>query len=71
MITIDDKTYTEDDLNASQVAQVQRINSLRLDLSELEMRAQEINVLLSAYGSSLKESLSEQEDNKECQKQET
>jgi hypothetical protein len=71
MITIDDKTYTEDDLNASQVAQVQRINSLRLDLAELEMRAQEINVLLSAYGSSLKESLSEQEDNEECQKQET
>ena len=71
MITIDDKTYTEDDLNASQVAQVQRINSLRLDLSELEMRAQEINVLLSAYGSSLTESLSEQEDNEECQKQET
>ena len=71
MITIDDKTYTEEDLNASQVAQVQRINSLRLDLAELEMRAQEINVLLSAYGSSLKESLSEQEDNEECQKQET
>lgn len=71
MITIDDKTYTEDDLSASQVAQVQRINSLRLDLAELEMRAQEINVLLSAYGSSLKESLSEQEDNEECQKQET
>ena len=71
MITIDDKTYTEEDLNASQMAQVQRINSLRLDLAELEMRAQEINVLLSAYGSSLKESLSEQEDNEECQKQET
>lgn len=71
MITIDDKTYTEDDLSATQVAQVQRINSLRLDLAELEMRAQEINVLLSAYGSSLKESLSEQEDNEECQKQET
>ena len=71
MITIDDKTYTEEDLHASQMTQVQRINSLRLDLAELEMRAQEINVLLSAYGSSLKESLSEQEDNEECQKQET
>lgn len=71
MITIDDKTYTEEDLSATQVTQVQRINSLRLDLAELEMRAQEINVLLSAYGSSLKESLAEQGDNEECQKQET
>lgn len=57
MITIDDKTYTEEDLSEAQVAQVQRMNSLRLDLAELEMRAQELNVLLSAYANSLQESL--------------
>jgi len=57
MITIDDKTYTEEDLSEAQVAQVQRMNSLRLDLAELEMRAQELNILLSAYANSLQESL--------------
>ena len=57
MITIDDKTYTEEDLSEAQVAQVQRMNSLRLDLAELEMRSQELNVLLSAYANSLQESL--------------
>lgn len=65
MITIDDKTYTEDDLSATQVAQVQRIESLRIDLNELEMRAQEINVLLSAYANSLNESLSTSEEEDE------
>lgn len=65
MITIDDKTYTEDDLSATQVAQVQRIESLRIDLAELEMRAQEINVLLSAYANSLNESLSASEEEDE------
>ncbi len=65
MITINDKTYTEDDLSATQVAQVQRIESLRIDLAELEMRAQEINVLLSAYANSLNESLSASEEEEE------
>jgi len=65
MITIDDKTYTEEDLSATQVAQVQRIESLRIDLAELEMRAQEINVLLSAYANSLNESLSASEEEEE------
>ncbi len=65
MITIDDKTYTEDDLSATQVAQVQRIESLRIDLAEVEMRAQEINVLLSAYANSLNESLSASEEEDE------
>lgn len=65
MITIDDKTYTEEDLSATQVAQVQRIESLRIDLAELEMRAQEINVLLSAYANSLNESLSASEEEDE------
>ena len=61
MITIDDKTYTEDDLNEAQVAQVQRINVLRGELNQLEMQAQEINVLINAYAGSIKESLSEEE----------
>lgn len=65
MITIGDKTYTEEDLSGEQLAQVQRINSLRLDLSELQMRAQEINVLLDAYASSLKDSLTDDEPEEE------
>ena len=61
MITIDEKTYTEDDLNAAQIAQVERINVLREQLNQLEMQAQELNVLISAYANSIKESLSEEE----------
>lgn len=61
MITIDDKTYTEEDLDEAQIVQVQRIKSLRLDLSELEMRAQELNILISAYANTIKEGLSEEE----------
>ena len=61
MITIDDKTYTKEDLSAAQVAQVQRLESLRIDLAEMEMRAKEINVLISAYAGSLKDSLTEAE----------
>ena len=61
MITIDDKTYTEEDLNEGQIAQVQRINALRNDLNELNMRTQELNILVNAYANSLKESLTEEE----------
>lgn len=61
MITIDDKTYTEDDLNEEQIALVQRVNVLRGELNQLEMRTQELNVLISAYANAIKESLSEEE----------
>ena len=61
MLTIDDKTYTEDDLNEAQKIQINRVNELQSDLAQLEMRMQELNVLINAYGSSLKESLAEEE----------
>ena len=60
MITIDDKTYTEDDLNDVQISQVQRIDVLRGELNQLEMRTQELNVLINAYANAIKESLSEE-----------
>jgi hypothetical protein len=61
MITIDDKTYTEEDLTEEQVVLVQRVNELRNELGQYEMRAQELNVLISAYANSIKEGLSEEE----------
>jgi len=61
MITIDDKTYTEDDLNNVQISQVQRIDVLRGELNQLEMRTQELNVIINAYANAIKESLSEEE----------
>jgi hypothetical protein len=61
MITIDDKTYTEDDLSEEQVVLVKRVNELRNELGQYEMRAQELNVLISAYANSIKEGLSEEE----------
>jgi len=61
MITIDDKTYTEEDLDDSQIVLVQRVNALQAELGQLEMRSQELNVLISAYANSIKEGLSEEE----------
>jgi len=61
MITIDDKTYTEDDLDDSQIVLVQRVNALQAELGQLEMRSQELNVLISAYANTIKEGLSEEE----------
>ncbi len=61
MITIDDKTYTEEDLTEEQVVLVKRVNELRNELGQYEMRAQELNVLISAYANSIKEGLSEEE----------
>ena len=61
MITIDDKTYTEEDLDDAQVVQVERVNALQAELNHLQMRAQELNILISAYANSIKEGLSEGE----------
>ena len=60
MITIDDKTYTEEDLDDAQVVQVERVNALQAELNHLQMRAQELNILISAYANSIKESLEEE-----------
>ncbi len=61
MITIDDKEYKEEDLDEGQIVQVQRMNALRAEQSQLDMRLQELNVLINAYANSLKESFSEEE----------
>lgn len=61
MIIIDDKEYTEEDLDEGQIVQVQRMNALRAEQSQLDMRLQELNVLLNAYANSIKESFSEEE----------
>ena len=60
MITIDDKTYTEEDLGDAQLVQVERVNALQAELNHLQMRAQELNILISAYANSIKESLEEE-----------
>ena len=65
MITIGDKTYTEEDLSGEQLAQVQRVNEIRGELASLQMRAQELNVLLDAYAGSLKDSLTDDEPEEE------
>ena len=61
MITIDDKTYTEDDLNEEQISLIQRVNVLQGELNQLQMRTQELNVIISAYVNALKQSLTEEE----------
>lgn len=61
MITIDDKTYTEDDLNEQQIGLVERVNVLQAELNQLQMRTQELNVIINAYANAIKEGLSEEE----------
>jgi len=61
MITIDDKKYTEEDLSDAQIAQVKRIDALRNELDHLSLQAQEINVLINAYASAIKEGFEEEE----------
>ena len=54
-----------EDLSEEQLAQVQRVNILRGELTQLNIRAQELNVLLDAYGYSLKTSLTDDEKKEE------
>jgi|TARA_R110000796_G_scaffold69277_1_gene158167 hypothetical protein len=62
MITLNDVTYEEGDLTPESVANVQRINELRRELVGHQMRAQELNVLISAYANAIQESISVVED---------
>jgi peptidoglycan hydrolase CwlO-like protein len=59
MITIDDIEYTEDDLNDVSKAHVNRINELRGQATQLQMQVEELNVLISAYASAIRESVQE------------
>jgi|TARA_R110000796_G_scaffold190475_1_gene307244 hypothetical protein len=62
MITINDVTYEEADLSPEAVANVQRVTELRRELVGHQMRASELNVLISAYGSAIQDSLTVVED---------
>ena len=61
MITIDDVTYTEDDLSEVAQMHVKRVNDLREESSKLQMMLEEKNVLISAYANAIRESLKEVE----------
>lgn len=60
MITIDDKTYDSDELSAAQQASVQRLLNLQSQVSDLTVQINELNLLVSAYHSALKDSLNEE-----------
>tara|TARA_R110000796_G_scaffold161648_1_gene278420 strand:- start:158 stop:358 length:201 start_codon:yes stop_codon:yes gene_type:complete len=66
MITIDDVTYTEDDLCEVAQMHVKRVNDLREESSTLQMMLEEKNVLISAYANAIRESLKEVEEVKEA-----
>tara|TARA_R100001369_G_scaffold24866_1_gene45567 strand:- start:80 stop:283 length:204 start_codon:yes stop_codon:yes gene_type:complete len=66
MISIDDVTYTEDDLSEIDQIHVKRINDLREESAQLQMMLQEKNVLISAYANAIRESVKEVEDVKEA-----
>ena len=66
MITIDDVTYTEDDLSEVAQMHVKRINDLREESSKLQMMLEEKNVLISAYANAIRESLKEVEEAEEA-----
>jgi hypothetical protein len=66
MISIDDVTYTEDDLSEIDQIHVKRINDLREESAQLQMMLQEKNVLISAYANAILESVKEVEEVKEA-----
>jgi len=66
MITIDDVTYTEDDLSEIAQMHVKRVNDLREESAQLGMMLEEKNVLISAYANAIRESLKEVEEVEEA-----
>lgn len=62
MITIDEVTYTEDDLSEIAQIHVKRVNALRNEASELQMLLDEKKVLISAYANAISESVKEVEE---------
>ena len=66
MTTIDDVTYTEDDLSEVAQMHVKRVNDLREESSQLQMMLEEKNVLISAYANAIRESLKEVEEAEEA-----
>ena len=66
MISIDDVTYTEDDLSEIDQIHVKRINDLREESAQLQMMLQEKNVLISAYANAIRESVKEVDEVKEA-----
>ena len=57
MITINDVTYEEEDLTPEAISNVKRINELRTELNAPQMRASELNVIISAYANAIKASV--------------
>lgn len=64
MITINDVTYTEEQIKEKPQAAmfVGRINELREQLGKLEMSANELNVLINAYAGSISEIMEAEEE---------
>ena len=62
MITIDEVTYTEDDLSDISKLHVTRINELRGQATQLQMQIEEMKVLISAYANAIRESVKEVEE---------
>ena len=67
MITIDDVTYTEDDLSEISKIHVTRINELRGQATQLQMQIEEMNVLISAYANAIRESVQKVEEAEEAE----
>ena len=66
MITIDDVTYTEDDLSEVAQMHVKRVNDLREESSQLQMMVEEKNVLISSYANAIKASVEVVEEGEEA-----
>ena len=67
MITINDVTYTEDDLSEISKIHVTRINELRGQATQLQMQIEEMNVLISAYANAIRESVQKVEEAEEAE----
>ena len=61
-ITIDDEQFVTEEMQPADQGAVARIQELRLQLAGVTQQANELNLLISSYGSALKNSLTAVEE---------
>ena len=57
MLTIDDKSYTEDDLTPETKMRLSRVQTLQAELESMKLRASEVEALINIYTNTIRETL--------------
>ena len=57
MLSIDDKTYAEEDLNPETKMRLARVQALQSELESMKLRASEVEALINIYTNTIRETL--------------